>query len=128
MTTPDEHRRNLAWTIPMLQDVVDAAEAESLLRKRALQLLNGALSIQEVERLDTASPDRATAAIDSIEAARALFRSALRELDEPEVCRALQVTLRHYPGPMDFALWRVLAAQGAPIGRVMLRTADPLQS
>lgn len=127
MTTPDEHRRNLAWTIPTLRDVVDASKAGSLLRLRALQLLDLAPSIEQIEKLDAATPERVTAAIDSIEAAREFFLSALRELDGPEVCRSLQVTLRHCPGPRDFALWRLLATRGAPMGGVMLRTADPLR-
>src|SRR5262245_40741425 len=126
MTTPDEHRRNLAWTASTLQGVADVAPSGSSLRERALQLLESAPSMNEIEQLDTASPAQVAAAIDSIEAAHELFRSALRELDDPKICRALQVTLRHYPGPPDFALWRLMAANGVPMGGIILRTTGPL--
>jgi hypothetical protein len=56
--------------------------------------------------------------------ASGLCPPALRDLDDPIVCRGLQVTLRHYPEPMDFAFWRELAARGVAVGSVILSNED----
>jgi hypothetical protein len=127
MTTPEEHRRALGRTIQTLKDVSAAAAAGSALRDRALHLLTSAVSIEKIEQLDTASPERVEAAINSIQDSRALFESALRELHEPRVRLALEVALRHYPDGIQLELWRILLASGgSPMGGVISRTAGPL--
>lgn len=110
----------------MLKEIVVAADAKAALRQRAMQLLATALSIEEIEQLDTAPSESVEAAIRSIQAARAVFEAALHELPEPRIRQLLEATLRHYPDGIDLALWRILAARGSPMGSVILRTAGPL--
>lgn len=121
MTTPDERERNLGWTISTLRDIAQATQAGSSLQQRASQLLVDALTIEDIELLDAASPERVKAGIASIEAARELFVAALQELEDPQIRHALRAILRHYPRPVDFDRWRRMAAQGAPMGSAILR-------
>jgi len=125
MTTPEEHRRNIGWTVETLQDVAKHAAEGSPLHQRAVQLLQDAPTIEDIEALDGAPPERVCAVIDLLEASRQLFRDAHREFDDPDVCWAIKATLRHYPEHWHFGQWRFRVARGDPeMGKVILRAGD----
>lgn len=121
MTTPDEHRRNLGWTISTMTELRDGATPGSDVAVRAAYLLPQMPSVEQLEALDSAEPAQVEAAIKAIENASGLFTTALRHVENPGLRRVLEVTLRHYPTPAHFDFWRQMAARGAPMGTVILR-------